>query len=164
MSKYRIASAAMLAGLSLVLLSGDAADARKSGGEGIRVGVLSCQVSGGAGFVIGSSKDLRCRFESAGGRRERYVGTIDKFGLDIGVTGPAYLSWAVFAPTNDVGRGALAGNYVGASAEATIGVGGGANLLVGGSQDTISLQPLSVQGQTGVNAALAVSGLALRRG
>jgi hypothetical protein len=163
MSKYRIGSAAALAGLSLFLLSGDA-DARKSSGEGIRVGVLSCQVSGGAGFVIGSSKDLRCRFESASGRRERYVGTIDKFGLDIGVTGPAYLSWAVFAPTNDVGRGALAGNYVGASAEATIGIGGGANLLVGGSQDTISLQPLSVQGQTGVNAALAVSGLALRRG
>ena len=164
MSKYRIASAAMLAGLSLFLLSGNAADARKkASGEGVRVGVLSCQVSGGAGFVIGSSKDLRCQFESAGGRRERYVGTIDKFGLDIGVTGPAYLSWAVFAPTTDVGRGALAGNYVGASAEATVGVGGGANLLIGGSQDTISLQPLSVQGQTGVNAALAVSGLALHR-
>ena len=164
MSKSRIAGAAALAGLSFFLLSGNMADARRhhKGGEGVRVGTLSCEVSGGAGFIIGSSKDLRCRFESAGGRHERYVGYIDKFGLDVGVTGPAYMSWTVIAPTNDMGRGALAGNYVGASAEATVGVGAGANVLVGGSQDTISLQPLSVQSQTGVNAALAVAGLVLR--
>jgi hypothetical protein len=158
----RLVRTAALASLSLLLLSGMEADARKKNTEGVRVGVLSCEVAGGAGFIIGSSKDLRCRFEGASGKTERYVGFIDKFGLDIGVTGPAAMSWAVFAPTSDVRRGALAGNYVGASAEATVGVGAGANLLIGGSDETISLQPLSVQGQTGVNAALAIAGLALR--
>jgi Protein of unknown function (DUF992) len=165
MSNYRMACTAALTGLCLLLVGGTDADARKrggGGGEGVRIGLLSCQVAGGASFIIGSSKDLRCRFESASGRHERYFGVIDKFGLDIGVTGPAQLSWAVFAPSTDVGRGALAGNYVGASAGASIGVGGGANLLVGGSNETISLQPLSIQGQTGVNAALAVAGLVLR--
>jgi uncharacterized protein DUF992 len=157
---FRIAA---LAGLSLLMVNGSDADARKrSQGDGVRIGVLSCEVSGGTGFVIGSSKDLRCRFEGSSGRSERYVGIIDKFGLDVGVTGPGQLAWAVFAPTSDVGRGALSGNYVGASAEATVGVGAGAHLLLGGSDETISLQPLSIQGQTGVNAALAVSGLVLR--
>lgn len=126
-----------------------------------RVGVLTCEISGGAGFVFGSSKELRCHFEGEDGRAERYVGEINKFGLDIGVTGPAIMTWAVLAPTSEWGDGALAGTYVGASAEATAGVGGGANVLVGGSNETISLQPLSIQGQTGVNAALAVSELVL---
>lgn len=161
--KSHFARMAALAGLSLLVLGGTQADARKNTAkDGVRVGILSCEVAGGAGFIIGSSKDLRCRFEGASGKTERYVGFIDKFGLDIGVTGPAAMSWAVFAPTSDVRRGALAGNYVGASAEASVGIGGGANLLVGGSDETISLQPLSVQGQTGVNAALAIAGLALR--
>jgi len=160
MSKYSALRTAALAGVSLLLLSAPGDAARKR--DGVRVGLLTCQVSGGTGFIIGSSKDLRCRYEGGKGRTERYVGVIDKFGLDIGVTGPGTMTWAVFAPTSDVGRGALAGNYVGASAEATVGVGGGANLLVGGSNETISLQPLSVQGQTGVNAALAIAGLVLR--
>jgi hypothetical protein len=161
MLKFRSARLAALAGLSMLLLGGAPADAQKNR-DGVRVGVLTCEVSGGAAFIIGSSKDLRCRFEGASGKVERYVGVIDKFGLDIGVTGPAVLSWAVLAPTSDMRRGALAGNYVGASAGASVGVGGGANLLIGGSDETISLQPLSIQGQTGVNAALAVAGLALR--
>lgn len=131
-------------------------------GEGVRVGILTCQISGGAGFVFGSSKSLSCTFESSSGETETYTGSINKFGLDIGVTGPATMTWAVIAPTNDIGYGALSGNYIGASAEATAGIGGGANLLVGGSNDTIALQPLSVQGQTGINAALAVSELVLR--
>lgn len=143
------------------LLLGVAVSAPVAAQDGARVGVLTCEVSGGAGFVFGSSKDLRCHFEGEDGRSERYVGAINKFGLDIGVTGPAIMTWAVLAPTSDWGDGALAGNYVGASAQATAGVGGGANLLVGGSNDTISLQPLSVQGQTGLNAALAVSELVL---
>lgn len=159
MLKYALIRNSALAGLSLILLGASGADAAR---DGVRVGVLSCDVSGGAGFIFGSSKDLRCEFEGVSGKTERYVGVIDKFGIDIGVTGPGAMSWAVLAPTADVRRGALAGNYVGASAEATVGVGGGANLLVGGSDETISLQPLSVQGQTGVNAALAISGLALR--
>jgi hypothetical protein len=126
----------------------------------VRAGVLTCEVSGGTGFIFGSSKSLSCVFESDGGT-DHYVGEINKFGIDIGVTGPATLSWAVLAPSSNLGEGVLAGSYVGASAEASAGVGAGANLLVGGSNDTISLQPLSVQGQTGVNAALAVSELVL---
>jgi hypothetical protein len=147
------------AALTGMFLASPAAVAQKN--EGVRVGVLTCNVSGGAGFVFGSSKDLRCHFKSSDGRDERYEGAINKFGLDIGVTGAAVMTWAVLAPTDEVGRGALAGNYIGASAEASAGVGAGANLLIGGNDDTISLQPLSVQGQTGVNAALAISELVL---
>jgi len=145
--------------LSVVLLGAPAAFAQHN--EGVRAGVLTCQVEGGPGFVFGSSKDLRCHFKSSDGHDERYVGTINKFGLDIGVTGPAIMTWSVLAPTDEVGRGALSGSYVGASASASAGVGGGANVLVGGSDETVSLQPLSVQGQTGLNAALAISELVL---
>jgi len=147
------------AGALSALLMAPVAFAQKN--EGVRVGVLTCEVEGGAGFVFGSSKELRCHFKSSDGRDERYVGAINKFGLDIGVTGPAIMTWAVLSPTDDVGRGALLGNYVGASAGASVGVGAGANVLVGGNDDTISLQPLSVQSQTGLNAALAVSELVL---
>jgi len=156
-SKMPMVAASVMAAL---LLGAPATNAKK--GDGVKVGILTCVVAGGTGFVFGSSKSLRCNFEGQAGKGERYSGSINKFGLDIGVTGPATMTWAVIAPTGDVGRGALAGNYIGASAEATAGVGGGANLLVGGSNDTISLQPLSVQGQTGLNAALAVSELVLR--
>lgn len=152
----------VLAASALALVSflapGSIAQAR----DGVRVGVLTCNVDGGTGFIFGSSKELNCRFESSTGKSERYEGEINKFGLDIGVTGPATLTWAVLAPTDDMSRGALSGSYVGATAEASAGVGGGANLLVGGSNETISLQPLSIQGGTGVNAALTVSELVLR--
>ena len=145
--------------LSALVMSVPSAFAAKN--EGVRVGVLTCNVEGGPGFVFGSSKELRCHFKSSDGRDERYVGAINKFGIDIGVTGPAVMTWAVLAPTEELGRGALAGNYVGASAGASVGVGAGANVLVGGNDDTVSLQPLSVQSQTGVNAALAVAELVL---
>jgi hypothetical protein len=127
----------------------------------VKAGILTCDVSGGAGFVIGSSKSLGCTFTHENGDTEEYAGRINKFGLDIGVTEKATMTWAVLAPTSNIGDGALAGNYVGASAEGSVGVGGGANVLVGGSDDTISLQPLSVQGQTGINAALGVAELVL---
>jgi hypothetical protein len=156
MHGLKIAAAGAFAALVLGAPSGFA---QKN--EGVRVGVLTCKVEGGPGFIFGSSKDLRCAFTSSDGRDERYVGVINKFGLDIGVTGPATMTWAVLAPTEEIGRGALSGNYVGASASASAGVGGGANILVGGSDDTVSLQPLSVQGQTGLNAALAISELVL---
>ena len=68
--------------------------------------------------------------------------------------------WAVYAATSG-GPAALAGTYAGASAEASVGAGLGANVLVGGSNRTIALQPLSVQGQTGVNLAVGVTGLTL---
>lgn len=133
--------------------------------KGIELGVLDCKVEGGAGFIIGSTKDVLCTYRPADKKfaPESYHGTIDKIGLDIGVTGETLITWAVLAPSGDLyAPGALAGDYVGASAEATAVVGAGANLLVGGSNRTFTLQPLSVQAQTGVNIAIGVAQFKLR--
>jgi len=127
-----------------------------------KVGTLSCDISGGVGMIVASQKLVSCSFTpSAGGRREIYQGTISKLGVDVGATDRGRMVWAVFAPTNKI-RGALAGEYAGASAEATVGAGAGANVLVGGSNRTITLQPISVQGQTGLNLAVGVAGLKLQ--
>jgi len=131
----------------------------------VELGMLDCLIEGGAGFVVGSSKDLACTFTPAGGQRppENYFGVVNKFGLDVGVTGGAVMQWLVLAPTADAyAPGALAGDYVGASAEASAVVGAGANVLVGGSDETFTLQPVSVQAQTGLNLALGVSSFQLR--
>jgi len=143
--------------LSLALMA-SAADAK----SGIKVGVLSCEVAGGAGFIIGSSKAVDCVYDPAsGGRREHYSGSIGKLGIDIGVTDRTVLAWAVFAP-GKINMHALRGSYTGASAEATVLVGLGANVLVGGFKKGINLQPISVQGQTGLNIAAGVASLKLR--
>ena len=127
-----------------------------------KVGTLSCDISGGIGLIITSKKDLTCMFTpSQPGPREVYVGSITKFGLDLGATAGGEMVWAVFAPTNRK-FGALAGNYGGATAEATVGAGLGANALVGGSDRTVALQPVSVQGQAGLNVAAGVAELRLR--
>lgn len=136
--------------------------AGSAGPEGrVKIGLLNCVISGGSGFIFGSSKDLDCKYKAANGETERYYGQINKFGVDIGYTNKASMRWVVLAPTREFYDGALAGTYLGASAEATAGIGAGANVLIGGSDDTISLQPLSIQGQTGLNAALGVSELVL---
>ena len=129
----------------------------------VEVGVLTCTVRGGTGFIIGSTKDLRCRFNKPG-RDEFYHGTMSRVGLDIGVTQQATIAWAVLAPTSSVPARALAGQYGGIGAEATLGLGVGANALIGGSQNSIVLQPLSVQAQQGLNLAIGVQGLTLRAG
>ena len=129
------------------------------------LGVLDCIVEGGTGFIIGSQKNLKCTFTSANRKLapEGYVGVIKKFGLDVGGTKKAVLRWRVLAPTGNVyAPGVLAGDYAGVSAEATVVVGAGANLLVGGSTKTITLQPLSVQAQTGLNVAAGVTSFQLR--
>lgn len=133
--------------------------------EGVKLGLLDCVVEGGAGFIIGSTKDVSCTYAPADEAMpaEQYFGVISKFGLDIGVTGATIMQWLVLAPAPDVYEpGALAGDYVGASAEASAGVGVGANLLVGGSDESFTLQPVSVQTQTGVNLALGVTSFELR--
>lgn len=128
----------------------------------VEVGQLTCGVKGGASFIVGSTRELRCLFRATpDDPGERYEGTIEKFGLDIGITNNALMTWIVLAPTNRIEAGALAGKYLGVAADASVGVGGGANVLVGGSKGTISLQPVSVQGQTGLNAALAVASVEL---
>jgi hypothetical protein len=124
------------------------------------VGRLECVIHGGVGMIIGSSKKLNCTYTPSDPNipKEDYVGHVDKFGLDVGVTGKSVMQWLVLAPTKSgYGPGALAGNYAGASAEATAGVGAGANVLVGGSHRTFTLQPISVQAQTGVNVAAGVT-------
>ena len=127
-----------------------------------KVGTLSCDISGGIGLIITSKKDVTCMFTpSQRGPREVYVGSISKFGLDLGATAGGEMIWAVYAPTTRR-FGALAGHYGGASAEATVGAGVGANVLVGGSDRTVTLQPVSVQGQAGLNVAAGVAGLDLR--
>ena len=128
-----------------------------------RLGTLSCEVAGGVGMIVGSSKKIDCSFKQQTGKVEHYTGTIGKLGLDVGVTGKSYLSWIVVntAPTR-VGDGALAGTYVGASASASVGVGLGANALVGGNSKNFALQPLSGEAGTGVNVAAGVSRLQLK--
>lgn len=132
--------------------------------ERIEAGNLECIIEGGAGFVIGSSKDLSCTFTPVDRTKpaEAYFGVVNKFGLDVGVTGTTVMQWLVFAPTADLGMGALAGDYVGPTAEATAALGLGANVLVGGSRDTVALQPVSVQAQTGLNVAVGVAEFQLR--
>ena len=129
--------------------------------DGVKIGVLTCHIEGGAGFIIGSSKAVDCVYEPAGGKRaENYEGSIGKLGIDIGVTGDTVVVWAVFAP-GSVKRGALKGTYGGASAEATVIAGLGANVLIGGFNRAINLQPVSVQAQSGLNIAVGIAGLSL---
>ncbi len=128
----------------------------------VQAGLLVCDITGGVGFVVTSQRQLACRFTNALGEPEVYSGTINRVGLDLGATAGGQLLWAVLAPSGSFARGALAGNYGGASAEATVGLGVGANVLFGGSDRSIALQPLSVQGQVGLNAAAGIAGLQLR--
>ncbi|THD46903.1 MAG: DUF992 domain-containing protein [Bradyrhizobium sp.] len=130
----------------------------------VKVGTLRCEVSGGLGLIITSTKEMRCVFGSDWGYREVYYGTIRKFGLDLGATSHGELAWAVFAPTAGPKHGALAGEYVGADASVALGAGVGANALVGGFDRSFALQPLSVEVQSGVALAAGVASLSLRSG
>ena len=129
----------------------------------VKVGVLSCDVEPGIGYLIGSAKDLTCWFKpSNGGKSERYHGSIKKLGFDVGFTAKTKIAWLVFAATKDSARKhALAGTYVGASTEATLGVGLGGNWLIGGSNKSFALQPWSIQGQVGLNYSLTWTDLTL---
>jgi hypothetical protein len=127
----------------------------------VEVGVLTCTAASSTGFIVGSTRDLRCRFKREG-KDEVYSGKISKFGIDIGTTQQAQIAWAVLAPTSSLPRRSLVGGYGGLSAEATVGVGVGANALIGGSDKSIVLQPLSVQSQQGLNIAAGVASLELR--
>jgi hypothetical protein len=151
-----------LTAATAVLLAAIAALAPVAQAANVEVGVLTCKVSGGVGFVFGSTKDLDCVFEGLSGGRDRYVGAINKFGLDLGFTGSSYIVWTVLAPSVAIPAGALAGDYGGVSAEATVGLGVGANALIGGSENSIALQPVSVQAQQGLNVAVGVAALSLR--
>lgn len=138
----KLLTAAAVAAMSLTAVPAMAAQ--------VQVGVLTCDVDAGVGLIFGSSKAVACEFTREG-PDESYEGSIDKLGIDVGVTGGGKIVWLVFAATDDVDEGALAGTYVGASAEASLGLGIGGNWLVGGFEDSIALQPFSVTGTIGVN-------------
>lgn len=126
----------------------------------IRTGTLTCQVASGMGLIFGSRRSVNCEFRSKRGV-EHYTGRIDRVGLDIGISRNSVIVWTVFEPTRR--HGDLSGRYTGATAQATVGVGLGANVLVGGGDGSIALQPLSVSAQTGLNLAAGVSSLHLTR-
>jgi len=138
------------------------ASAEPTAGQEARAGLLSCDLSPGIGLIIKSQKQVSCSFapDRPGVQREDYDGTITKFGLDLGVVGGGVMVWAVFTETV-AGPGFLAGDYVGASGEASLGLGVGANILTGGSNRTVTLQPVSVSGQIGINIAVGVTELHL---
>ena len=144
---------------SIGLASAIATPAAAQGG--VNVGNLTCSVASGWGFVFGSSRAINCTFAGPGGRYEHYVGDISKFGVDIGFTQGGILVWTVIAPTASLAPGVLAGNFVGATASATVAVGVGANALLGGSNNSIALQPLSVEANRGLNVAAGVAALTL---
>lgn len=131
-----------------------------AGPAGVNAGSLSCNVAGGVGFIFGSSKELDCLFTGANGEGQRYGGRIKRFGIDIGFTKEAQILWLVVAP-GSVESGALAGDYAGLTASATVGVGFGANVLIGGSNKQIALQPVSVEGSKGLNVALGIGEITL---
>lgn len=158
MSKVRKSLAAAI--LLAVAASGSAVAQQPA--NRVAAGTLTCDVSAGFGVIIGSRKSVSCTFApSYPGPVEFYSGTITKLGIDIGATSAGVMVWLVYAPTSRP-VGALQGQYVGATAEATVAVGLGANVLVGGSNRTVALQPVSVQGQTGLNVAAGVAELDLR--
>ena len=148
---------ALVGALLAALATGSAAQAQAR----VEVGVLTCNARGGTGFIITSTKYFRCRFNRPG-YDEYYRATISKFGIDIGTTKATTIAWAVLAPTSKLPPRSLAGNYGGVGAEATIGVGVGANALIGGSNRNVILQPLSVQAQKGLNIAAGIESLQLR--
>jgi len=140
-----------------------AASAGSAAESGVKAGYLKCDVEGNVSFVFGSSRDVHCTYTPDGkGRVDRYSGTIDKYGVDIGYRENGVILWGVIAPTNDVGPGALAGNYGGVTGSVAAGVGVGANALIGGSEDSIVLQPVSVEGIEGLNIAGGVGILKLK--
>jgi hypothetical protein len=155
-----VAAAALLAG---VLGTPTRAD---ESGSGTKAGTLVCDVSSGWGFIFGSSRDLKCSFTDNKNTPDHYEGHIKKFGVDIGYTAGGVIAWAVLAPSSDVAssdvaKGALAGTYAGVTGSATVGGGVGANVLVGGGNNSFSLQPLSVEGNTGLNVAGGIAAIEL---
>ena len=152
--RLMLGAAVAVAGLAAASGAANAAPA------GVRVVDLTCIVASGWGFIFGSSKDLHCTYRG-NGHREHYTGSISKFGVDIGYTEGGVLIWGVFAPSSDVGKGALAGSYVGGSAQATVGIGAGANALVGGFNKSITLQPQKLEGSKGLNVAAGVGSISL---
>jgi Protein of unknown function (DUF992) len=147
--------------LAIVLITFVGANSASAESRRIQVGTLTCSLSSSIGMVVGSERNVSCTFRGGVGEPdEPYTGTMTRFGLDVGVTTGGVIVWAVFADTARHTK-MLAGTYTGASAEMSIAAGLGANVLVGGSHQTVALQPVSVQGQIGLDIAAGVGSLDL---
>jgi hypothetical protein len=149
----------LAAGFVALALGASAAQADTAG---VKAGVLTCHVASGWGFVFGSSRDLRCTYRPVNGGVEHYVGDVGKFGVDIGYSEDGVIVWTVLAPASSVAKGALQGTYAGATAEAAFGPGAGANVLLGGAGRSIALEPVSIQGEAGLNVAAGIGAINLR--
>jgi hypothetical protein len=154
----------LLAGVAVVMLVASAAAQAQQPMQRVQVGILECRGGASVGFIVGSVTNLGCVLRAEGLPEDRYVATIRKVGLDLGITQETALAWGVFAPSVRLGPGALSGDYAGVQGSAALGVGAGGNVLVGGSNNTIALQPLSLQGQVGVSIAAGLESLELRPG
>jgi hypothetical protein len=154
----------MLRIIALAALSVLALTAQASAQGRVQVGVLECRGGPTVGLVVGSVTDFNCLLLPDAGPQQVYRATVRRLGVDLGFTEATTLVWTVFAPTAQIGLGDLAGNYAGAQANASVGPGAGANALVGGSNNSIALQPVSVQGQVGLNVSAGVASLELRFG
>lgn len=156
--------AAGLMALSVVTMGGAVQPAAAASGH-VKIGVLTCAAGVEVGLLITSGEKIRCSFVPDAYGTEHYHGKIRKFGLDVGITAASVIVWAVLAVEGSKYTPfALAGEYAGVSAEETVALGLGANLLIGGSNKGFVLQPLSVQGQAGLNLAVGVSILHLEAG
>lgn len=157
---FKLMACALVLAASTLLCDAQSAQAQE---RLTKVGALRCNLAPTVGFIIGSRQRMTCRFISdRGGRPETYSGRITRIGLDVGFTAGGVMSWVVLTRTAGIRRGALAGTFVGASGDIALGLGVGANALIGGSRRSTVLQPLSVSGQIGLNLALGVAGLHLR--
>lgn len=153
-----VAVAVTLSGTPNALAQESAGATGGGGGTSTKVGYLSCNVASGWGIIFGSSRSLDCTYTPVAGKPiEKYKGSISKFGADIGYLQSGVILWTVVAPSTNTGPGALAGHYAGATASAAAGVGAGANVLVGGMHSSIALQPISIEGQAGLNVAAGIA-------
>jgi len=151
-----------LSTLSIAIVALMAPIASANAVPAMRAGVLQCHGGQNVGFVVGSVTSLECVFQSEGRRPEPYIATVKRIGLDLGITEQTQFSWAVNSPDGRLGYGGLAGSYGGVGANASVGVGFGGNFLVGGPANAYALQPISVQGQTGLNVAAGIAGVDLQ--
>jgi len=153
----------LIIALAIVSLAPFGARAQAPGQNWTQSGMLRCRLNPSIGFVIFGHQSMECRFvPSVAGAPQIYEGALNTVGIDVGVVSAGGLAWAVLAPTSGVPAGALAGEYVGASGDIALGAGVGANVLVGGSQRSFALQPVSVEGSVALDVTLGLSALQLR--
>jgi hypothetical protein len=151
--KFAVRAAVAAAALGLIVMPTQA---------NVAVGQLMCSSPGNSSFVVVSMRSFDCTFTpSAGGPAQHYRADINRFGAQIGMSNDVMLGWTVFSVTTQIAPGELAGGYGGVSAGATVGVGGSANVLLGGLNNSFALQPVSLQGQKGLDVVATVTGLTL---